>query len=79
MKPRTLLLFENSIKSEATRKLYNYALKKFVEYYKLRFIESILKIPDKKKLSFDLGDGSLMGIDYILNSSGSYEIFPVNR
>ena len=34
--------------------------------------------PDKKKLSFDLGDCSLMGIDYILNGSGGYEIFPVN-
>ena len=48
MIPRCILLFENSIKSEATRKLYNYALNKFIEYYKLRSIESILDIPDKK-------------------------------
>ena len=41
-------MFENSIKSDATRKLYNYALRKFVEYYKLRSVESILDIPDKK-------------------------------
>ncbi|MCJ8306516.1 MAG: site-specific integrase [Nitrosopumilus sp.] len=48
MIPRSILLFENSIKTKATRKLYNYALKKFIEYYKLKSIESILEIPDKK-------------------------------
>lgn len=35
--------------------------------------------PDKKKLTFDLGDASLMGVDYIVGSSGSYEILPLKR
>ena len=48
MESRALLIFENSIKSEETRKIYNYCLKKFVEYYKLKNIESILEIPDDK-------------------------------
>lgn len=48
MNSRTILLFENSIKSEATEKIYKYCLKKFVQYYKLKDIESILSIEDKK-------------------------------
>jgi len=36
------------MKSEETKKIYNYCLKKFVEYYKLKNIESILSIEDRK-------------------------------
>lgn len=48
MQARTITLFENSIKSEATRYLYFFYLKKFVKFYKLKSIESILEIPDKQ-------------------------------
>jgi len=45
---RAITLFENSIKSEATRHLYFFYLKKFVQFYKLKSIESILDIPDNQ-------------------------------
>ena len=48
MESRALLIFENSIKSEETKAIYNYCLKKFVEYYKLKDIGSILETPDDK-------------------------------
>lgn len=47
MKSRAILLFENSIKSESTKKTYNYCLKKFVEYYKLKGIDSLITIESK--------------------------------
>ena len=47
MKSRAILLFENSIKSESTKKTYNYCLKKFVEYYKLKGIDSLVTIESK--------------------------------
>lgn len=48
MQARAITLFENSIKSEATRYLYMFYLKKFIKFYKLKSIESILEIPDKQ-------------------------------
>lgn len=45
---RSLLLFENSIKSEATREKYLYYLSKFKDFYKLRDYDSILQIPTEK-------------------------------
>lgn len=48
MQARAIILFENSIKSEATRYLYHFYLRKFVKFYKLKSIESILEIPDKQ-------------------------------
>ncbi len=47
-KQRSLLLFENSIKSEATREKYLYYLSKFKDFYKLRDYDSILQIPTEK-------------------------------
>ena len=47
MKSRAILLFENSIKEESTKKTYNYCLKKFVEYYKLKGIDSLVTIESK--------------------------------
>ena len=47
-KQRSLLLFENSIKSEATREKYLYYLNKFKEFYKLRDYDNILQIPQDK-------------------------------
>jgi len=41
-------MFENSIKSQYTKRAYDYALRRFVKYYKLKNIESILEIPDKE-------------------------------
>ena len=48
MQARAITLFENSIKSEATRYLYQFYLRKFVKFYKLKSIESILEIPDNQ-------------------------------
>jgi len=45
---RAIILFENSIKSEATKHVYLFYLKKFVQFYKLKSIESILDIPDNQ-------------------------------
>ena len=47
-KHRCLLLFENSIKSDAAREKYLYFLKKFIEFYKLRDFDSILRIPQEE-------------------------------
>ncbi len=47
MQSRAILLFENSIKSNATRKTYNYCLRRFVDYYKLKGIDSLLTIETK--------------------------------
>jgi hypothetical protein len=48
MEARSLILFENSIKSEYTKRAYIYGLRKFVEYYKLENIDSILNVRDKE-------------------------------
>jgi len=45
---RAYSLFENSIKSPYTKRAYDYALRRFVQYYKLKSFDSILEIPDKK-------------------------------
>lgn len=45
---RIMRLFLESIKSESTRKQYNYHLTRFVRYYKLKAPESIVKIEQKK-------------------------------
>ncbi len=47
-KQRSILIFENSIKSDQTRGQYLYYLRKFKEYYKLRDYDSIIKIPQEK-------------------------------
>ena len=46
---RSLLLFENSIHSKATLKVYKFAIEKFVEHFKLRDFGSIVKM-DRKML-----------------------------
>jgi len=43
----TILLFENSIKSDSTRKTYNYCLRRFVDYYKLKGIDLLLTMEIK--------------------------------
>lgn len=48
MESRVRILFENSIKSEFTRKQYMYHLQRFVAYYKLKDMESIVKIEQKQ-------------------------------
>lgn len=48
MKQRSLLLFENSIKSEATKVEYHKNLNRFKDFYKLKDYDSILGIDGKK-------------------------------
>ena len=48
MQQRSLLLFENSIKSEATKLEYLKNLNRFKDFYKLKDYDSILGIPEKK-------------------------------
>jgi len=55
---RYLLLFENSLKSEVTKRYYLYYLKKFIEYYKLKDLGSILKI--------EPNDLQIMVEDYVM-------------
>lgn len=43
-----MLMFENSVKSAVTRKVYLYELGRFVKYYKLKSIESTLEIESKQ-------------------------------
>ena len=45
---RSLLLFENSLKTEATREKYLYYLGRFKDFYKLKDHDSILTIPIKQ-------------------------------
>lgn len=58
MRSRALVLFENSIKSEYTKKQYKYQLQRFLSYYKLKDYDSILKV-DSKQLQ-------IMVEDYVL-------------
>jgi len=44
---RTILLYENSIKSKYTRKQYGYQLKRFIEFCRLKEAESLLSIDSK--------------------------------
>lgn len=48
MESRALHIFENSIKSDYSRKQYKYQLDRFVTYYKLKDYDSILKIEPKQ-------------------------------
>jgi integrase/recombinase XerD len=48
LKQRSLLLFENGIKSEATRVEYLKNLDRFKDFFKLKDYDSILGIPEKK-------------------------------
>jgi len=45
---RSLLLFENSLKTEKTRERYLYYLKKFKDFYKLKDYDSMLTIEQKQ-------------------------------
>jgi len=45
---RSLLLFENSIKSKETLRIYKYNLDKFLEWAKVKDYDSLLKVPDEK-------------------------------
>ena len=47
MQSRTILLYENSIKSEQTRIQYNYQLKRFVNFCRLKEFDSLLSIDSK--------------------------------
>ena len=58
MESRVLHIFENSIKSDYSRKQYKYQLDRFISYYKLRDYDSILKA-DPKQLQ-------IMVEDYVL-------------
>ncbi len=48
MEQRSIIVFENSIKSEGTKKTYKHALTKFKEYYKIKDFDSLLTISDEK-------------------------------
>jgi len=48
LKQRSLLLFENSIKSDAIKIEYLKNLHRFKDFYKLKDYDSILGIPQKK-------------------------------
>ena len=48
MEARSLIVFENSIKSEYTKRAYIYGLRKFVQFHRLENITSILTVPDKE-------------------------------
>ncbi len=48
MEQRSIIVFENSIKSEGTRKTYLHSLTKFKEYYKIKDFDSLLSISDEK-------------------------------
>lgn len=45
---RSLVLFENAIKSEATRKAYLYQLEKFREWMKAKDYDALLDAPEKQ-------------------------------
>ncbi|MGI0026565.1 MAG: tyrosine-type recombinase/integrase [Nitrosopumilaceae archaeon] len=48
MEQRSIVVFENSIKSEGTKKTYRHSLTKFKEYYKIKDFDSLLTISDEK-------------------------------
>ena len=45
---RSLLLFQNIIKTEETRKNYTYYLDKFISFYKIKDYDSLVTIPQEK-------------------------------
>jgi len=45
---RSLLVFQNTLKSEVTIKQYTWYLNKFIDFYKLRDFDSIVKIEPRK-------------------------------
>jgi integrase/recombinase XerD len=45
---RSLLMFENAIKTEATRKTYLFHLQKFLDHYKIKDYDSLVKITNDK-------------------------------
>ncbi|MDH3486828.1 MAG: hypothetical protein OEL82_02130 [Nitrosopumilus sp.] len=48
MKQRSLLLFENSIKSKATKKEYFKSLNRFKDFFKLKDFDSIIQMEEKQ-------------------------------
>ena len=48
MKQRSLLLFENSIRSQETLEIYRWYLKKFKEFFKLRDYDSMAHMEQKQ-------------------------------
>lgn len=45
---RSLLLFENAIKSEYTKKVYYGNLKKFLEWTMIKDFDSLLRVDEKQ-------------------------------
>jgi len=56
---RSLLLFENSLKTEATKKMYLYFLDNFKNFYKLKDYDSIIAI-DTPQLQIMVEDYVMM-------------------
>ncbi len=48
MKPRSLLLFEQTIKSESTLKNYSEHLRRFLEFVKVKDYDSLIQLPTEK-------------------------------
>jgi len=65
---RSLLLFENSLKTEATREKYLYYLGRFKDFYKLKDYDSMLTIEQKQL--------QIMVEDYVI-MTGQIWIFTV--
>ena len=61
---RSLLVFQNTLKSEVTIKQYTWYLNKFIEFYKLRDFDSICKIESHKL--------QIMIEDYIMDLKKRY-------
>jgi len=45
---RSLLVFQNTLNSEVTIKQYTWYLNKFIDFYKLKDFDSIIKIEPRK-------------------------------
>ncbi|MCH7647799.1 MAG: hypothetical protein IIA83_04240 [Thaumarchaeota archaeon] len=65
---RSLLLFENSLKTEATREKYLYYLGRFKDFYKLKDYDSMLTIPIKQ-LQIMLEDYVMMLKKKVMNGN----------
>ena len=52
MMQRSLLIFQNSVKSQETARGYTWYLDKFKEFYKLKDYDSMVTIPQGKEPSF---------------------------
>ena len=55
MQQRSILIFENSIKSEHTRKTYLYHLNKFMKYFEIDDYDSLAAI-GSEKMQIMMGD-----------------------